>query len=107
MSYCLKKKERVSDGVRRIAAEEIHAVIAELHSVPLHSENIHEARRHLKKVRAVLRLVRKQLPSASFKRENQTFRAAGKMLAPSRDARVIGKAMASLKNSDGKMNREF
>ena len=49
MSYRVKRKENVSDRIRRIAVEEIHAVIAELDSPSLHSENIHEARRHLKK----------------------------------------------------------
>lgn len=107
MSYRIEKKERVSDGIRRIAAEEIHATVAELGSVPLEGENIHEARRHLKKLHALLRLLRKQFSSASFKRENQTFRAAGRMLSPIRDARVIDKALASLKSSIGKTKPGF
>jgi CHAD domain-containing protein len=107
MSYRFEKKETISDGVQRITSEEIHFVIAELNSVPLQSENIHEARRHLKKVRALLRLVRKRFPSALFKKERETFRVAGKMLSPIRDVRVISKALVSLKGSAGKINPGF
>ena len=107
MSYCVEKNEKISDAVRRTATAEVHAAIAELHSVPLKSKNIHEARRHLKKVRALLRLVRKQFPPTAFKKENKAFRDAGKMLSPIRDARVVRKSLASLKSSDGKIKPGF
>ena len=96
MSYRVKNKEKVSDAIRRIAGEEINSIIVQIRSVPLHSETIHEARRHLKKLRALLRFVRRQLPSASFQREKQMLRAAARILAPARDAHVLMKTLAGL-----------
>ncbi len=108
MIYRVEKNEPVSDGVRRIAAEEIHAVMAELGSVPLDSENIHEARRHLKKLRALLRFAREPFSNALFRKENQTFRAMGKRLSPVRDAFIINQAFALvLKHSSGKTKTRF
>jgi CHAD domain-containing protein len=49
---------------------------------------IHEARKDLKKARAVLRLVRDQLGEEVYQRENARLRDAGRTLSGSRDAVV-------------------
>ena len=52
------------------------------------SQAVHEARKDLKKLRAVLRLVRDDLGDAVYRSENVRFRDAGRMLSGARDAQV-------------------
>lgn len=50
--------------------------------------SIHGTRKDLKKLRAVLRLVREDLDGDLFRAENQRYRDAGRLLSRSRDAEV-------------------
>ncbi len=49
---------------------------------------VHEARKDLKKLRSVLRLVRDEVGEEAYQRENTRFRDAGRMLSGARDAEV-------------------
>jgi CHAD domain-containing protein len=51
-------------------------------------EAIHEVRRRGKQVRALLRLVRPAI-RGDFKTIDRTYRGAGRLLAPARDARIV------------------
>ena len=90
-SYRLKEGEPLGDGVRRIAVGRIdHALAAlrgETDATP--AEAIHEARKDLKKLRSLLRLVRGGLGAATFRSENDCFRALALELAGARDAEVM------------------
>ena len=96
------KQKTVLKGIHRIACNEIKAVSAELGRTPLKPENIHEARRHLKKLRALLRLLRTEIPKAIFAKENRFFRDIGRKLSPVRDARVLVKTAESLRKKSEK-----
>jgi CHAD domain-containing protein len=54
---------------------------------PVHA--VHEARKDLKKVRALLRLVRPALPRKVFRAENAALRDAGRSISGARDADVV------------------
>jgi hypothetical protein len=58
---------------------------------------VHEARKDLKKLRAVLRLVRDDLGDAVYRSENVRFRDAGRMLSGARDAHVRVETLAALR----------
>lgn len=92
------KAQKIPTRVRRIAQGEIAAASAHLCRRPLRHENIRQARRHLKKLRALLRLIRDQIPVGLFKKENRSFRDLGRYLAPIRDARVVVKTATLLEN---------
>ena len=90
MSYRLEAQESISQGIKRIAIEQIEKAIDEL-SVTDElgiDEAVHQARKRLKKVRAVIRLVRDRLGKETYQQENTRFRDLGRTLANLRDSRV-------------------
>ena len=68
-------------------------------------EAVHEARKSIKKTRALLRLVRTELGGA-YKTENARLRDAGRMLSELRDASALIGALEDLrKNAHGVLSR--
>jgi CHAD domain-containing protein len=63
---------------------------------PVPDENIHTARKSLKKARAVLRLLRDGMGDDAYQAENSSLRDAGRVLSPIRDARSLIDAFDSL-----------
>jgi CHAD domain-containing protein len=85
----LEPEEKFTPGLRRIAHEQIGKALDHLRQPgddP--DEAIHEARKHFKKIRAIMRLVRDELGSSIYKRENVTYRDAGRRLSDMRDSYV-------------------
>lgn len=100
MSYCLEADEKPAAGIRRIALERVeHATerLREAGTVEDPSECIHAARKDLKKLRAVIRLLRRELGDDLYRAENERYREAGRLLSPSRDAEVKVKALEDLR----------
>jgi CHAD domain-containing protein len=87
MAYHFKSGESVPEGVRRIAREEIDSAAAELSAKrgAARDEGIHEARKGVKKVRALLRLMRPEL-GAAYRAESDALRDIGHTLSEFRDA---------------------
>ncbi|HMR65555.1 MAG TPA: CHAD domain-containing protein, partial [Anaerolineae bacterium] len=56
-------------------------------------ETVHDARKRLKKIRAVLRLVRDEIGDEVYQRENTCYRDAGRQLAGIRDSFVLIKTL--------------
>lgn len=98
MTYKLKGKESVSTGIKRIASEQTKKAITELTYTDKVGvdEAVHQARRRLKKTRAVLRLVRYSLPPSTYKQNNQSFRDIGRNLSELRDSKVRIKTLDNL-----------
>lgn len=90
-SYRLKGEESPSEGVRRIALDRAEKAVEELDGAGEggnFAASIHAARKDLKKLRGVARLVRAELGNDLYRAANQRFRDAGRLLAGSRDAEV-------------------
>lgn len=91
-SYGLKAEEDVSEGMTRIAAGRAETALERLNAVRAgeadSAEGIHGARKDLKKLRTVLRLLRGSLPKSLYRKENRRYRDAGRALSASRDAEV-------------------
>jgi len=90
MAYRLKAGESVPEGLKRVAREELESAAAGLEhtSAAKRDEAIHEARKSLKKTRAILRMVRDELDDV-YARENRRLRDTGQRLSGFRDAGVI------------------
>lgn len=90
MSYRLKTQETIPAGIKRIADKQIESSIHNLtRSIKANrAEAIHSARKHFKKLRALVRLVRDDVGKAAYKQENVCFRDAGRELSTVRDAKV-------------------
>ena len=90
MPYRLKANESVSKGIKRIVNEQIEKAVDELAATEELGvdEAVHKARQRLKKIRAVVRLVRDRLGKKVYRRENARFRDLGRSLANLRDGQV-------------------
>jgi CHAD domain-containing protein len=104
-TYHLKGTEDPSDGIERIALGRIDNAIDEIRGDGSagYAESVHEARKDLKKLRAVLRLVRDELGDDVYRRENDRFRDAGRLLSGARDAEVKLETIDTLRDADGEM----
>lgn len=98
MSYAFKAGQSSSKGVKRIAHKEIDKILTLINqqSAENWEERVHRARKHLKKLRALLRLVRNELGHKVYSMENQAYRAASRLLAEVRDGYVMSKALDNL-----------
>ena len=89
MSYQLRQDETPGDGLRRICRKQIELAIAiasgerEAKDTP-----VHETRKHLKKARAVLWLVRKEIGRGLFRQQDHCLRDVGRLISEIRDAEV-------------------
>ena len=89
MAYRIEPDRPFDEEVRRIAAEEVGAVMAALGTPGEEGEDrIHGARKRLKKTRGLLRLVRKGAP-AFYQAENARYRDIARALAGARDAAAL------------------
>lgn len=79
-------------GLARVAAGRAEAALERLRAAAAGeadaAEAVHGARKDLKKLRAVLRLLRGELGKGAYRRENARFRDAGRALSQARDAEV-------------------
>jgi CHAD domain-containing protein len=83
--------ERLGHGVHRILDEQIDQAVAELRGQTAQSrdDEVHEARKRCKRLRALLRLVRDHLGTEVYRYENVAIRDASRLVAPVRDAQVL------------------
>ena len=97
MAYRLKRGEAVPSAVKRIASEQLQAAVRHLRgrSGVSRDEAVHEARKNLKKVRAVMRLVQTELGD-DYEAENAQLRDAGQKLSQLRDAAALAKSFDDL-----------
>jgi CHAD domain-containing protein len=92
VAFELKKRERVSRGVRRVVCNRIDRALSTLKNTDHHpagDEAVHDARKRFKQIRGTLRLVRDELGEKTFARENRVYRDAGRPLSMVRDAKVL------------------
>jgi CHAD domain-containing protein len=99
-AYRLKESEPLPETIARVARGRIDHAIDELRgktdSTPV--EAVHEARKDMKKLRALLRLTRGELGAQAFARENACFRDAARELAGARDRDVMLETLDGLTN---------
>ena len=91
MSFELKKREAIPEGIRRVVCKRIDKALEAVGGKRrgVSDRDVHEARKRFKEIRGALRLVRDELGEKHFRRENRTFRDAGRPLSAVRDAKVL------------------
>jgi CHAD domain-containing protein len=89
MSYELRNRETLGDNLSRICRKQIESAIAVAKDeVKTDDTPVHETRKHLKKARAALRLVRKEIGRGLFQEQNRCLRDVGRLTSDIRDAEV-------------------
>lgn len=101
MSFELETDESVEAGIKRIVDEQLASALKDLRNGDAKKADaaVHACRKRLKRIRAIVRLVREELGEEVFAIENASFRDAGGSLSEARDAAVLVKTLDGLKTS--------
>ncbi len=90
----LSVDEPLAEGLRRVALGQLDLAVELLERDPrergeLSAQTVHETRKAIKRLRALMRLLAPVLGRRSFRRENGALRDCGRRLAGARDAEVM------------------
>ncbi len=96
--FRLDEGEPVPDGISRIACAQLDMAIERLAGETDEDKGtaVHESRKSFKRLRATVRLARDELGDKRYRRENRTFRDAGRRLAGARDSQVLLETLDTL-----------
>lgn len=99
---CLHTDEPLGAGILRVAENLIDS-ITDSGEKPKQEEGeyVHSVRTTIKRLRALLRLIRPVVGETFFNRENERLRNAGRRLAVARDTEVARETLKTLSVSDG------
>jgi len=91
MSLRLRRHESVRDAIRRIGAKRIASAAQLIHGASQEGagERIHQARKQLKRARALLRLVRPEVADECWSRVDRRLRKVARAVSAARDATVL------------------
>ncbi len=93
----LSDDERLSDGLRRLSLEELDRAIGGLLAGSDIDIAVHEARKSMKRLRAVLRMIRDELGEERYRRENELLRNTARLIGPVRDSAVLMATVATIR----------
>jgi CHAD domain-containing protein len=96
MAYRFKLKESLTRGVRRVGSEQFELAVGHLRNAADAAASIHETRKCIKRLRALLRLVRTAIGEKPYQHENRELQQMGHLLSPARDAEVMRLTLAKL-----------
>src|SRR5947209_19164592 len=99
MSYQLKHRETLGENLRRICRQQIEGAIAVAKDEKKPNDTpVHETRKHLKKARAALRLVRKEIGGGLYRENDHCLRDVARLISDIRDAEVRLQTVRELKS---------
>lgn len=102
-AYRLRGDEPIADGIRRIARGQLLDAQQDLTSPPSGDAGaaIHATRKHMKRLRALVRLARHAIGESTYAKENAAYRDAARGLAAGRDAQVMLETLDALTRRAG------
>jgi CHAD domain-containing protein len=95
MAFHIKRRRPIDRELQRLARNEFETALEELNQTEPDDDAIHEARKCVKKLRSLLRLVEPALDD--FSEQNEQLRAAGHELAALRDVDASAETVAMLR----------
>jgi CHAD domain-containing protein len=98
MTYRFKLQEPIGQAVRRVGLEQIEIATAKLAGTDDIATAIHDARRCLKRLRALLRLIEPGLAEAQYRREAARLAGIGRLLSGARDLDVMRQTLGKLES---------
>ena len=94
----LKKEETLAEGIHRVLNEQTRAIHKELSSSSDLVTSVHNARKHFKIIRSLLRLLRIRNGNTWFSSENSFYRGLASQLSDIRDLHVLLDSIELLQN---------
>jgi CHAD domain-containing protein len=101
MTYRFKLREPVAEGIQRIGLAQIEMAEARLACNDDVPTAVHDARRCLKRLRALLRLIRPALSETIYERETKRLSGIGRLLSGERDRHVMQQTLLKLESQHG------
>jgi hypothetical protein len=103
MGFRLKLREPLPDGLKRVFREQIESAL-ELcrHPARQRGVTVHEVRKHLKKLRAAMRLAIPEVGKNRHTREDRCVRKIGRLVSDLRDAQVRLQTLIQLRDEMAK-----
>jgi CHAD domain-containing protein len=94
----LRREETLASGLRRMTLEQADVVIEQLGEAERGDlqAGVHEARKAIKRLRTIVRLLEGTLGARPCAREQQALRSAAALLAGARDAEVMSQTLDAL-----------
>jgi CHAD domain-containing protein len=103
MGFRLKLREPLPDGLKRVFREQIHSALQLCeHPVRQRGVTVHDVRKHLKKLRAAMRLTVGEVGKNRHTREDRCVREIGRLVSDLRDAQVRLQTLIQLRDEMAK-----
>lgn len=96
MAYRFELSQPVAAETRRILLEQVDRAIRELTDDARRHSSVHQARKSIKRTRAILRLARRIIGEKRFKTENRRFRDIARGLSGARDKQAMIECVTKL-----------
>jgi CHAD domain-containing protein len=89
MSYELQRGESIGENLRRLCRKQIEMALTTIRGENNDGDSaVHETRKHLKRARAILELVRGEIGKGLYRQQHRGLRDAGRLISDLRDAEV-------------------
>lgn len=99
--------EPLAMALQRISLAQFDIALEGLRNRDNPDKGVHEARKAMKRIRAVLRLVRDVIGPTAYRAENTVLRDAARVVSPVRSSAVLVKTAAYLTRKDGNLGEEL
>jgi CHAD domain-containing protein len=107
MGFRLKLREPLPDGLKRVFREQIQSALQLCrHPAKERGVTVHEVRKHLKKLRAAMRLAIGEVGKNRHKREDRCVLKIGRLVSDLRDAQVRLQTLIQLRDETRKRSGE-
>jgi CHAD domain-containing protein len=107
MGFRLKLREPLPDGLKRVFREQVQSALKLCrHPAKQRGVTVHEVRKHLKKLRAALRLTVGEVGKRRHAREDCCVREIGRLVSDLRDAQVRLQTLIQLRDETAKGSGE-
>ena len=107
MGFRLKLREPLPDGLKRVFCEQFDSALRLCrHPAKQRGVTVHEVRKHLKKLRAAMRLAVGEVGKNRHKREDRCVREIGRLVSDLRDAQVRLQTLIQLRDETAKNSGE-
>ncbi len=94
----MSENEQLSSGIKRILGHQMDAILQHCKAGGKdRHQSVHEIRKSMKRIRAVLRLIRDEIGYSSYYRENTNFRDLARQVSELRNRIVLAETIGKIK----------